>query len=494
MELWKLFEIISRRIWIVLITMAVTLAIVVLYLFFVKPTYEADMTLRVASSSIATGDFNEFLYAGRILNTYGEIASSAAVRSELMKRLSLNDPPVLDVRVLPETELIKVKVTANNPVMAANIATTLANILIEQSQLYYFGGRLSPQDVLGQQMQQVTSELQQAQKDYNALAAQPAPDERALAVAKQVVDEKEKNYIDVLRQYDQGRVKQAISSNIVSVMDPPQVPRAPIRPKPTLDLLLGGLVGLTAGLGLALLRENIDPRLYTPQQIEAVTGLHSLAEIPKAGKNERYRAFIGNPPPVDGFRSVRISLMSNHKAHPIKTVLVTSAKKGEGKSTVLANLAYTIAQSGKSVVMVDGNLRNPTLHTVFNSKNDVGLSNLLKHNLAPERVITTTPIPEISIISAGPDDFNPASLLDSESMQKLLQDLRGHFDIVLVDSPAILSEIDASIIAPFVDIVLLVVDSEQANRDELLKAYKSLSTVQPNIIGMVVNNTAARRS
>lgn len=490
MELKSLLDIVSRRKWTILLTTIVTLIAVVAYLYFIPPVYETSTTVRVASSSIATGDYNQFLYADRILNTYGEIASSLSVRDELIKRLSLKEIPDIKVRVLPETELIKITVTYSNPQTAATIATTLDNILIEQSQTFYSGGRLPEQEVIFQQIQQIEKELQQAQQIYAALTSEPSQDPQVVEAAKQLVDAKESSYMNLLNRYDQNRFEQAVSSNVVSVVDPPAIPIEPVRPQKVLSLLLGLPVGIIGGFGLALLKENLDSRLYTVQQIEHVTGLPSLAEIPKLkkkGKNKQPYYLNGNYVPHNAFRRLRIHLMNLEKTGAIKTLLVTSPVQGEGKSTVLINLAHTFAQSGKEVLIIDGNLRSPALHITMKCRNDQGLTSIIKDAAHPTKVAMSSSLPGIYVIPSGPQDQNPANLLDSQEMKSFIEEYRSRFDIVLIDSPAILSDIDASVIALYVDAVLLVVNSEKTRREELISACKNLRDVGANMVGIVLN-------
>lgn len=492
MELRNFLSIFSRRKWLILITIITTVLVVTAYTFLVKPVYEVSTTLRVASASIATPDFNQYLYAERILNTYAQLVYSIPVRDELMRKLSLIEPPAIAVRILPATELIQITVTNNDPVLAANIANGLNDILVDRNDIYYLGGRASAQDIINKQIAQVGDELQQAQMTYNALMAEPSSDVASNEAAKQVVDSKNRTYLSLLDQYEQYRIKEAITANVVSVVSPAVIPISPVRPQIALNIILGLLMGIIGGFGLALVSENLDNRLYTLQQIENTSGLCVLSEIPKAKKKNMFKAYIGDPPPGDEFRALRMNLFNNHKNAPIKTLLISSIERDEGKSTVLVNLAFVLAQSGKKVVVVDGNLRSPALHTMFDTKDTPGLSNILKQNASSNEVFKNSQIPGLIVVPGGPKDLYPAELLDSDSMKSLLRELRNQFDVVLVDSPAVLSEIDAILLAPYVDGVLLVLNSEHISRDLLQKAIKKLRNVQANLLGVVVNNTRRR--
>ena len=160
-----------------------------------------------------------------------------------------------------------------------------------------------------------------------------------------------------------------------------------------------------------------------------------------------------------------------------------------GNRRFLMNLAYSIAQTGKTVVVVDGNIHSPVLHTMLNCENVFGLSDLLKNHLAPEGIYVRSSIPGLFLIPSGPNDITPGNLFDGEEMKTLLKRLGEQFDFVLVDSPAIQSEIDAAVVAPFVDAVILVVDIQKARRDTLSAAVKSLCTTRTNFMGMVINKT-----
>lgn len=193
-------------------------------------------------------------------------------------------------------------------------------------------------------------------------------------------------------------------------------------------------------------------------------------------------------PISEAYRSLRTNIQFSSIDHQMKVLMVASAKSGEGKTTTITNLAVTYAQEGKKVLLIDGDLRKPSLHQVFQQSNRTGLTSALINNQHISEVIRDTNVDNLSLITSGPIPPNPSEILGSQRMQQLLDELKEQFEVVLFDTPPVLAVTDGLIISSYCDGVLLVVHAGKVKRDLVKKAKASLEHVQARILGVVLNN------
>lgn len=199
---------------------------------------------------------------------------------------------------------------------------------------------------------------------------------------------------------------------------------------------------------------------------------------------------VENPKAVvsEQFRTLRTNINFSNPDKELKTILVTSSSPGEGKSTTSANISSVYAQEGKKVLLVDGDMRKPTVHHTFGLKNTKGLSNLLTRQATFEEAIQTTPVDNLFVMTSGPIPPNPAELLASQSMEQLIEELGAMYDLIVFDAPPILSVTDAQILSNRCDGTVLVVKAGEAEKAMVQKAKESLVASQANILGVVLNN------
>lgn len=193
-------------------------------------------------------------------------------------------------------------------------------------------------------------------------------------------------------------------------------------------------------------------------------------------------------PISEAYRTLRTNIQFSSIDEELKVIMVTSAGPGEGKSTTLVNLAVAYAQADKKVLVIDADLRKPTMHHTLQISNRWGLTNLLTNQLTISEVLQDTSIPNLSIIGSGPIPPNPSEILASKKMVTVLDELKEQFDIILIDAPPAIAVTDSQIIATRVDGVILVVDSDKVKRDVALKAKQNLDNVRARILGVVLNN------
>ena len=203
---------------------------------------------------------------------------------------------------------------------------------------------------------------------------------------------------------------------------------------------------------------------------------------------------VSNPrsPIAEAFRTLRTNLEFSNLDKTLRAILVTSAGAEEGKSTTLANLAVTIAQGGKRVILVDADLRRPTQHQIFGLKNNVGLSDMVRDDaLLADPPLQETSVPNLKILTSGQLPPNPAEILGSKRMSEILAALLERADIVLFDAPPVLAVTDAAVLSSKVDGVLIVLSAGKTKRENAKKAQAQLEKVNARVIGAVLNNVQA---
>lgn len=211
---------------------------------------------------------------------------------------------------------------------------------------------------------------------------------------------------------------------------------------------------------------------------------------------KRHLITLVNPrsPISESYRALRTNIEFSSVDTQTQIIMVTSAGPAEGKSTVIGNLAVAYAQNDRSVLLIDADLRKPTVHRTFQLTNRYGLSSFLSHQAGLEHVIQESEVPNLYVMTAGPIPPNPAEMLGSKSMSKLLDSLRKQFDIILIDTPPVLAVTDAQLLASQSDGAVLVINSGKVKKDIALKAKQNLDRVNARLLGVVLNNVKRKAS
>ncbi len=297
--------------------------------------------------------------------------------------------------------------------------------------------------------------------------------------------------------------------NEVSIATPSRLPKSPVGPARLRNIIIAFLLSLGAGIGLAFLLDFLDDTVKSVEDVDRYIHLPALALIPAGGDRAPRLpgALRGGPPPApanttalamitdarspiaESYRHLRTSLLLSSAGKPPKTILITSSQPAEGKTTTGINTAFMLAQTGAEVLMIDCDLRRPRLHAQFELPNTKGLTTWLSGERNLDVLIQTCEkAPNLKVLTSGPVPPNPAELLGSEEMRKLLNILSEKFNHIIIDSPPAISFTDASILSTMVDGVILVVHGGRSSRAVVRRAKQQLLDVGAHVFGVVLNN------
>ncbi|MGB7610079.1 MAG: polysaccharide biosynthesis tyrosine autokinase [Candidatus Sulfotelmatobacter sp.] len=363
--------------------------------------------------------------------------------------------------------------------------------------------------VLGQYMAAVQREnllhdaLEKQKQEENKL------NESAIdySILKRDLDSYRQLYEGLMEKMKEAGVSAGLKSNNFRIVDVARVPTGPIEPNIPRNLAFAFILGLTSGVGLAFLQEGLDNTVRTSEQAQMISGLPPLGMIPLPAKTAREGAnpkrlviatsskeaveMVAQARPhsqmAESYRALRTSLLLTNLGAPPKVIMVTSALPQEGKTTTSMNTALVLAQKGVRVLLIDADLRRPSIHKILGWGPRSGLSNVLTGSATLKQTIQPSFLPNLSILPAGTPPPNPAELLASANMRDVLEELRGQYDHIVVDTPPTLSVTDAVVLSPRADAIILVIRSGQTTKQALRRSRDILTQVNAKVSGVLLN-------
>jgi succinoglycan biosynthesis transport protein ExoP len=321
------------------------------------------------------------------------------------------------------------------------------------------------------------------------------------AILKKEVDASQQIYQMYLKKSKEMEVAAGVIGNNVSLLLPPVIPSEPVEPKKMIILLVGGLLGLAAGVLIILVREETDKSIKTEEELQTYLQVPSLGAIPdfdRLGGSDKGSSPSGHQLTpynleetimYDALRNVHTSISLSSRSDS-QIVAVSSAEPEEGKTFVSAYLATSICDDGMSVLLIDCDLRRPRIHQAFRTcHNNPGLSNYLRGQAQLQDIVQKSFSPNLRIITSGPPSPNPVGLLRSSRMEQLLNGLKASYELIILDTPPILSLSDTRVLAARTEGVVLVVKYGSTSRDLLAKAIDSIIQSRGNVLGVILNRS-----
>lgn len=341
------------------------------------------------------------------------------------------------------------------------------------------------------------NELRREMEKYPSLGAQ----EQRLAAEVQTAQQL---YGTLLGELQRARIAESSESGYVTVIDNAMQPFLPVSPNRKRIFLTSLIFGAILGLGAAVVLENLDDSVKSPDEVREQFGLSVVGTIPGIkdsdlpGENGTEVArrlathFDPRSPVAEAYRSLRTNLAFARAHEQMRILVLTSPGPADGKSTTVANLAITFAQQGQRTLLIDGDLRRAVLDKMFKVPRSPGLTDVLVGRQRLSDVVHTTEIENLSVVGSGPFPPNPSELLGSSAMREVLRDAQNEFDVVLIDSPPLLAVTDAAVLATMADGAILVIRVGATAKAAVRRAVAQLQTVHGRVVGAVLNDVDLR--
>ena len=494
--------------WLILIVTVVAAVSAYLISQATPKTYQSQSTLMIGSSiQSANPDPNSIGLAEVLAQNYADIVTREPVLRKTLDALNLTDwstdmlKGMVTTHVVPNSALLEISVIDTDATRAKVLAEEISNQMILQSPAASDAARQAERSTILGEIEDIKTNIRQSRADLlkqndeiaKATSSRQAAEARRKQETLQAqITTWQTTYASLLQSLQIG------SPNTIAIIEPPIIPSAPIGPKVGQNVALAALIGLVLAIGAALLIEALDDTLKTPEDVRNLINLAPMGTITRIDTGDTYpeKLVVSKFPlssAAEAYRILRTNLQFKMVERSIRSLMVTSTQPMEGKSITTANLAAVLAQSGKKVILVDADLRRPTQHRVFELSNSTGVTGaLLERNVNVSEFLREDVLDNLSIMSSGPLPPNPSELLGSKRMSELIAQLQERCDIVIFDTPPVMSVADATALASQVDGVLLVVDSGHTRRKMARLSYEALAAVGANVLGIVLNRVSIR--
>jgi succinoglycan biosynthesis transport protein ExoP len=479
-------------IWLILLIGVVTGAAAFIVSTRTVPVYQTTTRLLISDPPTQRSlDYSAMVSTQSMTRTYAQMIVDGPVLQGVIDRLNLSILPQalagkIRVNVVENTQLLEVVVESTDPQQAADIANTLGQVFAErirelQSQRYG-----ATQAGLAKQISDME---QQINLTTQALAKETDAAQKLQLESR--MTEYRRLYSNLVTNFEQVRLSEAQTGTNVVVSRPAITPTNPVRPRTSQNTLMGFLAGMSLATMVVFVLELLDDTLKNPDEIRKKFGLSILGMIANHETIDNKPISQSQPrsPVAEAFRSMRTNITFASVDTPLRRILITSATPQDGKTTISTNLAVVLAQGERKAVLIDADLRRPQVHRRFGLLNRSGLSGLFVSPLdAIPSVIQSVDIPGLAIITSGSLPPNPSELLTSHKMIQILDQLNESYDLLLIDTPPVLSVTDSVALAARMDGVILVARPGKTRLRDFKQTIEQLKGVGANVLGVVLND------
>jgi len=464
--------------------------------FFQPDVYLSRTTLVIGSTILDPNpDSGQIYIAQQLASIYADMAEREPIQIATMEALGIDWLPQYQAKVVPNTQMVEISVTDTNPQRAQIIANELANQLKLQSPAIGDTETGDRQEFIRQQLTDLQDQIQETQNKIEELQKSLFGLNSASQIAnieKEIKDQTEKlknlreNYASLLANSQQGAL------NILSVVEPANLPTRSVSTNKLIIIALAGLVGLSLGIGAAYLLEFLDKTIKTTSDVERIFNLPVIGYISEVSENGDGATFVDkNPDSVlsENFRLLRSNIEFFSISNPIRTILVTSPNQGNGKTTVAINLALSISEGEQEVVLVDADFRRPAIHKTLDIKQAPGLSDVIRNKADIQSVVRHWKNDNINVVTAGDIPPNITEVMGSKRISSILAKLKENFELVIVDAPPLIIA-DSYNLASKVDGVILIMEPGETSEEQAKAIKEQLDRADAKILGIVFNKVS----
>jgi non-specific protein-tyrosine kinase len=510
LELRRYLSLLRKWGWLIVLIVVLAAGGSYFYSQTIPPTYLSESVLLVGQEQQSADPTPSDIYAAaNLAQAYSLLVSQPSVLEAAAQELNWDGSWqslyfYVSASASQGGQTFRISATAGRPELAQAIAAAITRQVILQSPVSQQQQAADAQRTfITDQQTLLQSQIVVAQQTLAGLNSQAAleTDQLKLADLETRITALQTKIENWQRTYLQmGTLLNQSSGKFLTVLSPAGLPTTPISPNIPQYVAIAAIAGLVLAVGLVLLLEYLDDTIKTLDDVQRVLGEPTLGNISRINpirSPEDSLITFKHPrsPTAEDYRTLRTNLRYTGIENPGGALLVTSANPGEGKTTTAANLAIAMAQAGKRVVLVDGDLRRPGVHRLFGMPNEIGLATLFLDGAPPlKSTLQESKIPGLFVLTAGEQLLNPAEVLDSIRMTELLVELRSESDMVVVDSPPLLVVADANILASRCSGALLVIDSGRTRSDAARRVTQALEHSKVKLLGIVLNRVVGRHA
>jgi succinoglycan biosynthesis transport protein ExoP len=404
------------------------------------------------------------------------------------------DPKTITAKPVTNTQLINIFVESTNQELAADVANMLVAVFADQIRTLQEIRFSASEQSLQAQMSDIENKINEANEQLSTAKIQSERDRLETTIANY-----SQTYAGLLQSYEQVRLSKAQTLSSIVQIEPADTPVDPVRPRTLMNVAIAGIVSAILACGLIIGFDLLNDTVRTPEQIVGKLGLPVLGVISHYKNNDAIPITVSQPmsPITEAFRTLRTNVKYAGAGLdiPLRSIIVTSALPGEGKTDVLVNLGIVLAQNKLRVLLIDADLRRPALHRRLGLDNLIGLSQIFVHpELGISYSLQPTRISGLTAITAGDSPPNPSELLGSQLMGTILEQLKINYDVLLIDTPPALAVTDAAVILPYVEGMLLVIKPGTSSMAPLRRLVTQFQQLNANMLGVVLNDINLRSS